>query len=427
MATLTVIGAGYVGLPTAACFAHLGFSVTCVDSDVEKVERLARGEPTLAEPGMAELLDEGLREGRLRFASDVRTSVEDADFVFLCLPTPPGPGGATDLSAVHDVAAAIAPALRASSVVVLKSTMPVGSAHAVGKTLRNHGAPAGVQVAANPEFLREGAAVQEFLSPRRVVIGAADPDVAARVAELYAGIDAPRILTDLESAEMIKYAANCFLATKISYINEVAVLCEALGARVDDVVEGLGYDPRIGFDWLRPGPGWGGSCLPKDTAALLHTADAAHAQLAVLRAAVEANDRQRHRVVELVASMEGDLAGATVAVWGLTFKAGTDDLRDSPALDIARLLAEAGATVQAYDPAVPATRSLDGIDLNDDPYDACRDAAVLAVLTEWDEFRRLDLRRAATVMRRARLVDARNLIDPELARGAGFEYQGLGR
>ena len=397
MSKIAVVGAGYVGLTTAACFSHLGHDVVCADVDVARVERLRRaateeGVLPIVEEGLEQLVRDGLRHGRLRFVIGAAAAVAGAEFVYLCVPTPQGDDGSADLSYVESAAAEIGPLLDSESIVVNKSTVPVGSTRIVQRALRRPD----VYVVSNPEFLREGSAVHDFLHPGRIVIGADDQAAAIRVASLYLGVAAPLVVTDPRSAEIIKYASNAFLATKVSFVNAVAAICESVGADVNDVVLGMGYDDRIGREFLRPGPGWGGSCLPKDTRALLRIADDAGYRFDLLKATIDVNEQQLDRMVDKLADAVGTpLDGVTVAVWGLTFKARTDDLRDSPALAIVQRLLDRGATVQAYDPTV---QSLDGIDVRPDPYAACEGAAVLAVLTEWDELRWLDFDKVASVM-----------------------------
>ncbi len=429
MSAVGIVGAGYVGLTTAACLAHLGHDVVCGDLDADRVRRLNKGETPILEEGLDDLVVEGLRSGRLRFVLGAAEAAAGAEFVFLCVPTPQGTDGRADLGAIDAAAREIAPVLEPAAVVVNKSTVPVGSTDRVDRVLREAGAVADVGVASNPEFLREGTAVRDFLHPSRVVVGADDAAVGVRVSELYRGVHAPVLVTDPASAEMVKYASNAFLATKISFVNAIATLCESVNADIREVVLGMGYDPRIGFEFLHPGPGWGGSCFPKDTAALLGTADDAGYDFALLRGVVSSNDEQRARMVDKVRdACGGDLTDAQVAVWGLTFKANTDDLRDSPAVAIAALLAESGASVRAYDPAAgEAAAALAGIEVLPDPYAACVDADVLVILTEWDEFRWLDFERIATTMRRTELVDTRNLLDPAAMRRVGFGYRGVGR
>ncbi len=431
MSEVAVIGAGYVGLTTAACLASLGHSVTCADLDEQRVRALAKGEVPILEEGLPALVADGLGAGRLRFVVGAATAARGAEFVFLCVQTPQSETGAADLSAVEFVVREVAPVLRPGAVVVNKSTMPVGSTLLVARELSQAGAANDVGVASNPEFLREGNAVRDFLQPSRVVIGCDDAAVAVRVSELYRNVQAPILVTDPASAEMIKYASNAFLATKISFINAIANLCEAVNADVREVALGMGYDPRIGFEFLHPGPGYGGSCFPKDTAALNHTAEAAGYDFSLLRGVVEVNRRQHERIIEkLRDAAGGSLQGVTVGVWGLTFKANTDDLRDSPALVVCEQLLADGALVRAYDPAAgeAAAAQQPDLDVVADPYEAAAGAQLLALLTEWDEFRWLDFARVAAGMSMPRaLVDARNLLDPSAMRRRGFAYQGVGR
>jgi UDPglucose 6-dehydrogenase len=426
--TIAVVGAGYVGLTTAACFASLGHEVVCADIDEERIRALRKGEVPLREEGLAALVGEGLDARRLRFALGAGAAAPGAQFVFLCVPTPTGPDG-PDLSFVASVAREIAPVLRPGSVVVNKSTTPPGSTRLVERILAEAGASVDeIRVASNPEFLREGTAVRDFLQPSRIVIGCDDPVVAVRVSELYRGVPAPLVVTDAASAEMIKYASNAFLATKISFINAIANLCESLDADVRDVALGMGYDVRIGSEFLHPGPGYGGSCFPKDIQALIHAAAQAGNDPSLLEAVVAVNDRQHERIVEKVRDAAGgELAGVPVAVWGLTFKANTDDLRHSPALEIAGRVLGEGARVRAYDPAAGDQAMPPGIEVVADPYEACVGARVLAVLTEWDEFRWLDFGRVAAGMVTPVVVDARNLLDAAALRHRGFQYTGVGR
>jgi UDPglucose 6-dehydrogenase len=428
---VSVIGAGYVGLTTASCFAHLGHHVVCADIDADRVARLRKGEVPILEAGLPELVHEGLTSGRLQFVVGAPAAARGAEIVFLCVQTPQGADGSADLSFVEQVAREIAPVLEPDAIVVNKSTVPVGSTRFVQRVLSQAGlASEHVTVASNPEFLREGQAVRDFLNPDRIVIGCDDPESAVRVSDLYKGVQAPVLVTDPASAEMIKYASNAFLATKVSFINAIANLCEALDADVREVAIGMGYDARIGFQFLHPGPGYGGSCFPKDVAALLHAARGAGYDFELLAGVVDVNRAQHARIVEKVrAAADRELAGAAVAVWGLTFKADTDDLRDSPAMVVAGMLLDAGATVKAYDPAAgeAAQSRLPGLDLCADPYDATAGADVVVVLTEWDEFRWLDFERVANLMRRPAIVDARNLLDPIALRRRGFHYHGVGR
>jgi len=450
--TVAVIGVGYVGLPTAATLAHLGHKVTSGDVDPRKVDMLRRGEVPIVEEHLEELVREGQAAGNLNFVLGATAAVEGAEFVFLCVPTPQGDDGSADLSYVEAVAAEISPHLAPGTVIVNKSTVPVGSTLVVERVLGR----TDVQVVSNPEFLREGTAVQDSLHPERIVVGADDQSAAARVGELFAGTRAPLLITDAATAETIKYASNAFLATKLSFVNAVAGLCEAIGADVRDVILGLGYDKRIGFEYLKPGPGWGGSCLPKDTRALVHIAEQAGYDFSFLKGAIATNDEQFERVVAKVkaavdpsgagggARSSGDFAGAVIAVWGLTFKAGTDDLRNSPAVEIARRLVAGGAQVRAFDPTVTVPEGagstpVPGLDTTSDvegagsllaypdAYAACEGAAAVVVLTEWDEFRWLDFARVRDALAAPVLVDARNLLDPAQVRRLGFSYVGIGR
>jgi UDPglucose 6-dehydrogenase len=462
-----IVGAGYVGLTTAACLAHLGHDVVCGDVDVEKLAQLSRGDVPILESGLPELVADGLRAGRLTFVLGAAAAATGQEFVILCVPTPQGADASADLSYVEEAVREIGPVLRAGAVVVAKSTMPPGSSRFVRRVLdATPGCSPDIGVASNPEFLREGSAVQDFLNPDRIVIGCDEPDVAVRVSALYKGIQAPLLVTDCASAEMIKYASNTFLATKISFVNAVANLCEALDADIRAVTLGMGYDHRIGFDFLRPGPGYGGSCLPKDTAALIRAAEDAGYDFSLLRGVAAVNEAQQARVVDKIRAACGGVDGVRVAIWGLTFKAETNDLRDSPAIEIVRQLLAEGALVAGFDPAVgeqaatvlarreivipepevvmagevsptvaittdgrarPSSMPLDRFFVAPDPYEACRGAAVLAVLTEWDDFRWLDFERIAGLMRNPAVVDARNILDPAALRRCGFAYQGVGR
>jgi UDPglucose 6-dehydrogenase len=422
MAQIAVIGAGYVGLTTAACFSRLGHDVICADIDEARVAQLSRGEVPIVEAGLDAMVREGLDGGTLSFVVGAEAAARSADFAYLCVPTPQGDDGSADLSYIEAAARQIGPVLPFEAVVVNKSTVPVGSTHVVERVLGRDD----VLVVSNPEFLREGSAVHDFLNPDRIVIGSDDQSAAVRVASLYIGVTAPIIVTDPASAETIKYASNAFLATKISFVNAIAAVCEAVGADVKDVVLGMGYDKRIGHEFLKPGPGWGGSCFPKDSRALVHIADSAGYAFDLLSGVITVNEEQFHRVVAKVRDMVGgSLAGARVAVWGLTFKARTDDTRDSPALRIVSLLAEQGADVRAYDPAVKGP--VGGVHPAADPYSVCDDAEVLVVLTEWDEFRWLDFDKVAGLMAASRVVDARNLLDKPALERRGFAYVGIGR
>jgi len=421
--SVAVVGTGYVGLTTGACLAHLGHEVTCVDIDPAKIERLNRADIHILEDGLEELVVEGLRSGRLTFTTDTAAAVAGRSFVCLCVPSPQADDGSADLSFIRAAAAEMGPHLDPGAVVINKSTVPVGSTGEVSAALGRED----VSVVSNPEFLREGSAVHDFLHPDRVVIGADDEVAAMKMVSLYVGLTAPIVVTDPASSELIKYASNAFLAAKLSFINEVADLARALGADIDDVVLGVGSDPRIGRNHLRPGPGWGGSCLPKDTRAMLHMASQAGQSMDLLEAVVAVNesrfDRTTARLAELVG---GSLDGVRVAVWGLTFKGGTDDLRSSPSLAVLSRAVAAGAEVVAYDPTVAAgTPVLDGVTTVDDPYAACAGARALAVLTDWQDFKHLDLDQVVEALSEPRLLDAHNLLDRQTVERCGFDVARL--
>ena len=441
---IAVIGTGYVGLTTGACLASLGHRVVCADIDAEKIARLRDGDVTILEPGLSELVAEGVAAGRLSFVVGARDAVapvgggpgphgdqpnnaddDPVEVVFLCVPTPMGEGGAADLAAVEAVAQEVRDLLPRGCVVVNKSTVPVGTAARTKRLLGRRD----IAVVSNPEFLREGSAVHDFLNPDRIVVGCEQQDAAERVAALYSRLGAPTLLTDAASAEMVKYAANCFLAMKLSYVNAMAELCERLGADVHEVTEGMGYDKRIGQSFLKPGPGWGGSCLPKDTHALMQISDAAGFDFPLLTASLETNQRQSGRMVDKIRSaVGGRLADKRIGLLGLTFKAGTDDLRDSPALAVAADLLAEGAELTGFDPGCPAPVPgfTDGIAVTDNAMTAAKDADAIVVLTEWPEFRALDWPALARVAATRTVVDTRNLLDPDVLRRAGFSWVGVG-
>ena len=419
--TIAVIGTGYVGLTTGACFAHLGHRVICADIDPSKVERLNRGEIPIHEAGLEEIVRDAMDAGTLSFVLGSEHAVGDAEFVYLCVPTPQSVDGSADLSYLTAAAEQISPHLQPGTVVVNKSTVPVGSTLLVEQALGRSDIP----VVSNPEFLREGTAVDDFLNPDRVVIGSDDQAAAGRVASLYLGVRAPIMVTDPASAETCKYAANAFLATKLSFTNAIAAVCEAVGADVNDVLLGMGYDHRIGHEFLRPGPGWGGSCFPKDSKAIISIAEDAGYDFALMRGVVEVNIEQFDRIVRKVESVT-PLEGATIGVLGIAFKAGTDDTRESPAIEVMKRLVAKGATVRAYDPAVSSV-DLDGVSVVDDAYAACDGASAVVVATEWDEFKWLDLDKVAELVDQRNVVDARNLLDRGALKRRGFTYQGVGR
>jgi UDPglucose 6-dehydrogenase len=422
VAKIAVIGAGYVGLSTSACMSSLGHQVICADIDEEKIRELQSGVVSIVEDRLEELVILGIHNHLLSFVVGASNAVTDADFVFLCLPTPQSQTGEADLSYVIRAASEISNFLKRDSIVINKSTVPVGSTRVVENTMRR----ADVSVVSNPEFLREGTAVSDFLNPDRIVIGCDNQEAALKVADLYERIDAPMLVTNAASAEMIKYAANGFLATKLSFINEVASLCSVFGADINDVTLGMGYDKRIGREFLRPGPGWGGSCFPKDSAALVHIASTANLHFRVMEGAIAANQEQLRHVTRLI--VDGSTGVQRVAVWGLTFKALTDDLRESPSLAIISQLIESGHQVSAFDPTVDPGRTIkESITIFDDPIQATEGADVLAVLTEWEDFRWVDPNAVARSMRGNRVVDARNLLDKSQWKKNGFIYVGIGQ
>ena len=422
---ITVIGTGYVGLSTGACFAHLGHEVTCADIDRDKIALLESGVVPIVENGLDELVAEGASSGRLRFTTDVVQSAAEGDIVFLCLPTPQGEDGSADLSYVEAVVDQVGPHLKPGAILVNKSTVPVGTA----ANVRGRLGRTDVHVVSNPEFLRQGTAVRDFLHPSRVVIGGDDTGAVETVASLYSGVDAPVLRMNTASAEALKYAANAFLATKLTFINAMADICEAVGADIFEVSAGIGMDPRIGRDMLNAGPGWGGSCFPKDTRALVNIAANGGYDFALLRGVIETNDQHYARIADkVIAVCGGSVRGLTVAAWGLTFKAGTDDLRDSPAIKILTMLRDAGATINAYDPtARGAYAAYPWINVVESAEAACSGADVLAVLTEWPEFAGIDPLRVVGRLSRPRVVDGRNVLNREAWKAAGFEYLGVGR
>jgi len=425
MASIAVIGTGYVGLTTGVCFAHLGHDVICADIDPAKVTSLSHGKSPILEAGLDDLLREGIDSGRLSFVLGAKNAVTEAEFIYLCVPTPQGADGSADMSYIENAATEIASHLMPEAVVVNKSTVPVGSTRLVERALGR----SDVYVVSNPEFLREGNAIGDFLKPDRVVIGSDNQSAAIRVASLYIRVPAPLMVTDPASAETIKYASNAFLATKLSFVNAVSAVCEAVGADVNDVVLGMGYDKRIGHEFLRPGPGWGGSCFPKDTRAMMRIAQDGGYDFDLLNGVLAVNEEQFERTTEKVVRMAGgNVDGLTIAVWGLTFKANTDDIRESPSLEIIDRLLARGAKIQGYDPAVHnELTGHEGLTVVADPYAACEAATVLAVLTEWDEFKWLDLDKVGDLMAERRVMDARNLLDRSALLRRGFVYEGIGR
>ena len=419
-----MIGTGYVGLSTGVGMAELGHTVVGADIDTAKVNSLIAGISPIAEAGMDEGIARNVSAGRLSFTTDVVGSLKDAEVVFFCLPTPQGDDGSADLSYVQSVAQQIGPHLAPGTVVVNKSTVPVGCSVQVGQWLGR----SDVFVVSNPEFLRQGTALQDFLHPTRVVVGGDNDAAVEKVASLYASVDAPVLRMNAASAEALKYAANSFLATKLTFVNAIADICELVGADVFDVVAGLGLDPRIGDQFLNPGPGWGGSCFPKDTRALVKIAEGNGYDFALLRGVIQTNDEQYERIaLKVVEVCGGSVTGKTIASWGLTFKANTDDLRDSPAIAILSTLKDMGATIRAYDPSARGVEMLPWVQRCDSALEACDGADALAVLTEWPEFATVAPAEVFTRLNNAVVVDGRNVLNPQQWKSSGFQYRGVGR
>src|SRR6478609_5507888 len=429
---IAMIGSGYVGLVSGACFAQFGHDVVCIDKDSEKIARLHKGEIPIYEPGLDKIVADNVKAGRLDFTTNL--AVADADAVFIAVGTPTRRGdGHADLSYVYAAAAELANAIRRYTVVVTKSTVPVGTGREVARIIRETRPAAEFDVASNPEFLREGAAIEDFMKPDRVVIGVESQrarDVMSAVYRPLNLIQTPMVFTNIETAEVTKYAGNAFLATKITFINEIADLCERVGADVHDVAHGIGLDGRIGRKFLHPGPGFGGSCFPKDTLALAYTAREANAPQTIVEQVIEVNTARKKRMARKVIDFcGGSVAGQTIAILGLTFKPNTDDMRDAPSLDIVPALQAAGAKIVAFDPEgmTEAGKLLKNITFTETAYEAATGADALVVITEWHEFRGLDPRRIKQVMRQPRIVDLRNIFNPEEMRGLGFAYEGVGR
>ncbi len=431
---IAMIGTGYVGLVSGACFSEFGHDVVCVDNDVAKIARLRDGEVPIFEPGIEPVIARNVAEGRLSFSTELPEAVHGADAVFIAVGTPSRRGdGHADLAYVYAAAGEIGAALNGYTVIVTKSTVPVGTSREVARILREARPDAEFDVASNPEFLREGAAIRDFMRPDRVVIGANSERAREVLGQIYRPlylIETPIIFTEPETAELIKYAANAFLATKITFINEMADLCEKVGADVHDVARGIGLDGRIGGKFLHAGPGYGGSCFPKDTLALVRTAEQAGAPTRIVESVVAVNDaRKKQMAAKIVAHCGGSVAGKTIAVLGLTFKPDTDDMRDAPSLDIVPALIEAGAIVRAYDPEglEEAKKLLDGVVWCEGAYEAMEGADALVIITEWNAFRALDLARVKDLMKAPRMIDLRNIYDPREMAAAGFDYASIGR
>ncbi len=431
---IAVVGTGYVGLVSGACFSEFGVNVTCVDKDQSKIDRLNKGEIPIYEPGLEQIVASNAAAGRLSFTQDLAAAVKDADAVFIAVGTPTRRGeGHADLTYVFGAAEEIAAALTGYTVVVTKSTVPVGTGRRVAEILRKTRPDADFDVVSNPEFLREGSAIQDFMRPDRVVIGTDSERAQHVMRELYRPlylIETPMIFTALETAELTKYAANSFLATKISFINEIADLCEKVGADVQDVAKGIGLDGRIGRKFLHAGPGYGGSCFPKDCLALVRTAQEADAPITIVETVIKVNDqRKEHMARRVIDACGGSVVGKTVAVLGLTFKPNTDDMRDSPSLTVVPALQAAGATIRAFDPegTEEAKKLLSGLTFCTNAYEAMEAADAVVIITEWNEFRALDFERVRALLKSPTVVDLRNIYKPEDMAEAGFRYFSIGR
>jgi UDPglucose 6-dehydrogenase len=430
---IAVIGTGYVGLVTGACFAEFGVDVTCVDVDAQKIERLGAGVMPIYEPGLEQLVAKNTNAGRLRFTTDAKQAIEQSLVIFLAVGTPPKDDGSPDLSFVESAGRSVAQHMNGYKVIVTKSTVPIGTGERLRELIREHqNAKVNFGIVSNPEFLREGAAINDFMRPDRVVLGSRDDEAIAIMRDLYRPlylIEAPFVVTSLEAAELTKYAANAFLATKISFINEVANLCEKIGCDVHDVARAMGMDRRIGGKFLHPGPGFGGSCFPKDTRALASVARQFGSDCLIVDSVIEVNRRQQHSMLAKIEKLVGELSGKKIAVLGLAFKPETDDMREAPSVEIIRGLREQGARVCAYDPVAmsEAKKILPGIEYSEDEYAAVKDADALVFVTEWNQFRALDMSRIRDLMKTPRIADLRNIYDPSDMRELGFAYVGVGR
>jgi len=430
---ISVIGTGYVGLVTGACFAEFGVNVTCMDNDAKRIEKLEKGEVPFFEPGITELVGKGVKEGRLSFTTDIAKAVDKALVIFIAVGTPPRGDGSADLSYVEEVGKGIARHMTGYKVIVTKSTVPVGTGGKIREVItKTQKEPIRFDVVSNPEFLREGSAIEDFMRPNRVVIGADSDQAVAIMKDLYRPlylIETPIVVTDMPTAELIKYASNAFLATKISFINEIANLCERVGANVQMVAKGMGLDHRIGSKFLHAGPGFGGSCFPKDLAALIQTGERHGHPMQIASAASRVNETQRKQMIAKIGEAVGGLKGKTLGMLGLSFKPNTNDLREAPALSIGQELLAAGAAIRAYDPEAleEACRMLPGLQPCRDAYHAAEGADALIIMTEWNLFRNLDFSKLKAAMRRPVLLDLRNVYDPERVTAAGFSYISVGR
>jgi len=430
---ICVVGTGYVGLVTGACFAEFGVHVTCVDKDVAKLDLLKQGEVPIFEPGLKELIGKNVKEGRLTFTVDAGSAIQQALVIFIAVGTPSSPDGSADLSYIREVASTIAQHLDGYKVIVTKSTVPVGTGQVIEEIIhRERSTEAPFDVVSNPEFLREGSAIEDFMRPNRVVIGAGSEQAVAIMRDLYRPlylIETPFVITDVATSEMIKYASNAFLATKVSFINEMANICERVGADVRQVAKGMGLDGRIGPKFLHPGPGFGGSCFPKDLMAIDKIAGEQGYSFEIVRAVMRVNKRQRARMVEKIVRAAGGVSGKILAVLGLTFKPNTDDLREAPSIPIIRGLQRRGATIRVFDPAGmgEARRMLHRVEYAGDAYEAARDAHALIILTEWNQFRNLNWERMKKLLREPVVVDLRNIYEPARMQALGFRYACVGR
>lgn len=428
------IGTGYVGLVSGTCFAEFGVDVICVDVDEKKINKLKEGILPIYEPGLDTLVEKNVQAGRLHFTTNLKEAVVKSQVIFLAVGTPPKEDGSADMQYVEAAARQIAEYMNGDyKVIVTKSTVPVGTGEHLRRLIKEHQkTPTDFGIVSNPEFLREGAAIHDFMRPDRVVIGSSDAAAIEIMKELYRPlylIETPIVITSLEAAELTKYAANAFLATKISFINEVANLCDRIGCDVHDVARGIGMDRRIGNKFLHPGPGFGGSCFPKDTSALATVAKQFGSETLIVDAVIEVNKRQRKAMVPKIENLVGDLSGKTIGVLGLSFKPETDDMREAPSIDIITELIEKGATVKAYDPVAieEAKKFLPDITYTKDEYAAVEDADALVFMTEWNQFRALDMERVRKLMRSPKIADLRNIYEPEDMRELGFDYIGVGR
>jgi len=430
---IAVIGTGYVGLVTGACFAEFGVDVTCVDVDAEKIDRLTAGIMPIYEPGLEQIVAKNSNAGRLRFTTDAKVAIEQSLVIFLAVGTPPQEDGSPDMSFVEAAARSVAQYMNGYKVIVTKSTVPIGTGERLRELIRSEQkSKVNFGIVSNPEFLREGAAISDFMRPDRVVIGSRDEEAVAIMRDLYRPlylIEAPVVITSLEAAELTKYAANAFLATKISFINEIASLCEKIGCDVHDVARAMGMDRRIGGKFLHPGPGFGGSCFPKDTRALASVARQFNSDSLIVDAVIEVNRRQQEAMVPKIKKLVGDLGDKKIAVLGLAFKPETNDMREAPSLEIIRGLKAEGAHVCAYDPVamVEAKRMVPGIEYVEDEYTAVKGADALVFVTEWNQFRALDMARIRDLMKKPVIADLRNIYDPNDMRELGFAYVGVGR